>query len=156
MSTGAIMTTAAEAIPDGLRLTLDTDPPPSFQMELGRAIEAFMAETVPGQLRRFALKLQDADGGLAGGLTASMAWDWLFIAAIWVDRSQRGRGAGRALLTAAERHGAAAGCHSVWLDTFQAHGFYEKLGYSTFGTLEDYPRGQTRAFMRKRLVEGSA
>jgi ribosomal protein S18 acetylase RimI-like enzyme len=51
----------------------------------------------------------------------------------------------------AEAYAAAEGCHSVWLDTFQTRGFYEKLGYTAFGTLEDYPGPQTRAFMRKRI-----
>ena len=110
-----------------------------------------MAETVPGELHRFALRLNDADGALVGGLSGRMAWDWLFVAALWVHRDRRGQGAGRALLAAAESHAAAAGCHSVWLDTFQAREFYEKLGYTVFGALEDYPKGQTRCFMRKRL-----
>jgi ribosomal protein S18 acetylase RimI-like enzyme len=139
-------------VPEGLILTLDTDPPPGFQRELGDRIEAFMVQTVPGDLHRFALTLRDADGALAGGLSGVMYWDWLFVAALWVDESQRGRGAGSALLAAAEAHAAAAGCHSVWLDTFQASGFYEKLGYSVFGRLEAYPEGQTRSFLRKSLA----
>jgi len=46
-----------------------------------------------------------------------------------------------------------AGCTGIWLDTyeFQARGFYEKLGYTLFGTLDDYPVGQRRFFMQKRL-----
>jgi len=139
-------------VPDGLVLTLDTDPPQVFQRELGERIEAFMVQTVPGDLHRFAFTLHDAEGALAGGLSGAMYWDWLFVAALWVDESRRGRGAGRALLAAAEAHAAAAGCHSVWLDTFQASGFYEKLGYSVFGRLEAYPAGQTRRFLRKSLV----
>jgi hypothetical protein len=36
----------------------------------------------------------------------------------------------------AEVHARERGCHSAWLDTFsfQARGFYEKLGYDEFGT----------------------
>ncbi len=139
-------------LPDGLLLTLDTSPPAGFQEQLGEAINAFMAETVPGELRRFALRLTDADGVLIGGLSGRMAWGWLFVAALWVHSDRRAQGAGRALLAAAESHAAEAGCHSVWLDTFQARGFYEKLGYAVFGALEDYPPGQTRYFMRKRLA----
>jgi predicted PurR-regulated permease PerM len=45
-----------------------------------------------------------------------LAWGWLFIEAVWVDPARRGTGAGRALLDAAERHAAAAGCHAAWLD----------------------------------------
>ncbi len=152
--TAAPILSAPAPIPAGLRLTLDPDPPPAFQERLGKSIVAFMAETVPGEARRFALMLHDADDALVGGLSAWLYWDWMFVAALWVDGARRGQGAGRALLAAAERHAAASGCHSVWLDTFQAAGFYEKLGYSVFGALEDYPDGQTRAFLRKRLAQG--
>ena len=140
-----------ETIPGGLKLTIDSDPPDSFRAALLDSIGAHNAATVPGEFARFSVMLHDADGVLAGGLSGSMYWDWLFVAALWVDASQRGKGVGTALLAAAEHHAKAAGCHSVWLDTFQARGFYEKLGYGVFGTLEDYPQGQTRWFLRKQL-----
>ena len=65
----------------------------------------------------------------------------------------RGRGVGRELLDRAEVRTRERGCHSAWLDTFsfQARGFYEKLGYGEFGRL-DYPPGHDRHFMRKRLI----
>lgn len=46
------------------------------------------------------------------------------------------------------------GCVGVWLDTFsfQAPDFYQKLGYSVFGELKDYPPGYSRFFLQKRLV----
>ena len=72
--------------------------------------------------------------------------------AVGVDPSLRGQGAGRALMAHAEAHAVAEGCHSAWLDTFQARGFYEAFGYQVFGTLEDYPPGQRRSFLRKRLI----
>ena len=48
------------------------------------------------------------------------------------------------------------GCHSAWVDTFsfQAPGFYRKLGYEVFGEL-DYPPGHKRFFLRKRLTDGA-
>ena len=48
------------------------------------------------------------------------------------------------------------GCHSVWVDTFsfQAPGFYPKLGYKVFGEL-DYPPGHKRIFLQKRLAGGA-
>lgn len=140
-----------EPLPEGWTLTLDPDPPAEFRGGLGQRINAFHSQTVPIQSSRFGVQVHDPDKNLAGGLSGVMAWGWLFIDAVWVDPSARGQGVGRRLLAMAERHGAEAGCHSVWLDTFQARGFYEKLGYTVFGLLEDYPAGQARAFMRKRL-----
>jgi GNAT superfamily N-acetyltransferase len=68
-----------------------------------------------------------------------------------VSEALRGRGVGRDLMAAAERHALEAGCRAVWLDTFQAHDFYLGLGYEAFGVLDDYPAGQQRTFMRKAL-----
>jgi ribosomal protein S18 acetylase RimI-like enzyme len=41
----------------------------------------------------------------------------------------------------------------IWLDTysFQAPGFYRKLGYEEVGRIPDYPPGQARIFLAKRL-----
>ena len=52
----------------------------------------------------------------------------------------------------AEARALERGCHSAWVDTFsfQAPGFYPKLGYTVFGEL-DYPPGHKRIFLQKRL-----
>lgn len=44
-------------------------------------------------------------------------------------------------------------CVGKWLDTyeFQVRGFYEKLGFEAFGTLDDHSVGQKRFSLRKRL-----
>ena len=143
---------AETGFPAGLSLTMETPPPMEVRAALGEAINAFHARTVPRDARRFALLLRDADGQLAAGLSGVMAWQWLFVEALWVGDAWRGRGVGRGLLTRAEARAMAEGCHSVWLDTFQARDFYLALGYQLFGELEDYPPGQTRFFLRKRLV----
>ncbi|MBS0639228.1 MAG: GNAT family N-acetyltransferase [Proteobacteria bacterium] len=137
-----------------LQLTIEDDPPPAFRGDLGQRINAFHSATVPFAASRFGLRLTDAEGALAGGLSGVMSWGWLFIDAVWVRADQRGQGAGRQLMAAAEQHARAQGCHDAWLDTFQARGFYETLGYHVFGTLENYPDGQTRYFMRKPLAGG--
>jgi GNAT superfamily N-acetyltransferase len=139
-------------IPSGLRLSLDGAPSMETRRTLGDAIDAYNARTVPQDARRFALLLREKDDRLVAGLSGVQSWQWLFVAALWVEDAWQGRGIGRALLTQAEAQAVAAGCHSAWLDTFQARGFYLALGYHQFGTLDDYPPGQTRYFLRKRLV----
>jgi hypothetical protein len=46
------------------------------------------------------------------------------------------------------------GCKHAHVDTlsFEARPFYEKLGYELFATLEDYPEGYCKYFLKKRLV----
>jgi hypothetical protein len=58
------------------------------------------------------------------------------------------------VLLQAEQEAITRGCRGAWLDTFsfQARGFYERLGYAVFGTLDDYPPGQNRIFLHKVLV----
>ncbi len=120
-------------------------------MILECAIDDFNARTMPGEFERFCVFLRDADSRIAGGLDGVIAWQWLYVESIWVHDDLRGRGYGRDLLARAERRARERGCHSAWLGTFQAVGFYRKCGYAVFGTLEDYPPGQSRYFLRKRL-----
>ena len=56
----------------------------------------------------------------------------------------------------AERGALGRGCHSVWLDTFsfQAPGFYRRLGYEVFAEL-DWSADHKRIFLRKRLRPGA-
>jgi ribosomal protein S18 acetylase RimI-like enzyme len=138
--------------PPALRLIQGFDLPPDFRADLGGRIDAFNAQTVPFQSQRFTLHLENAGNDLVGGLSGVTPWNWLFIDALWVDAAARGQGAGRMLMARAEAHALAEACHSAWLDTFQARGFYEAIGYTIFGALEDYPEGQTRYFLRKRLA----
>ncbi len=146
------MTNQLPCVPNGLTMTLDSAPDGGLRGELGSCINAFHNDTAPFHASRFTLRLEDADGRLAGGLSGVMSWGWLFIDAVWVHADLRGRGAGRVLMAHAEHHAVAQGCHSAWLDTFQARAFYESIGYAVFGALEDYPPGQTRSFLRKRLT----
>ena len=141
----------ATDFPAELSLSFDAAPAPEIRGTLGQAINAFHARTVPQDSRRFALLLRDKGDELAAGLSGVLSWQWLFVEALWVGDAWRGRGLGRGLLARAEAHAAAEGCHSAWLDTFQARAFYLGQGYQPFGVLEDYPPGQSRSFLRKRL-----
>jgi GNAT superfamily N-acetyltransferase len=134
-------------------LTLHFDPAPSLETRqaLGDRIRAFNARHAPGEAERFALLGHDDDGVLRAGLVGTLSHGWLFVESLWVDDALRGQGVGRALMASAEDHARAQGCHDAWLDTFQARGFYERIGYVTFGVLEDYPKGQSRHFLRKAL-----
>jgi GNAT superfamily N-acetyltransferase len=80
--------------------------------------------------------------------------DWLFVSILWVDEGLRGQGHATKMMDAAEGYARDRGCHSASLDThsFQARPFYERRGYELFGTLDDYPKGHKKFFLKKKLT----
>jgi GNAT superfamily N-acetyltransferase len=88
-----------------------------------------------------------------GGIYGEIYWGWLNILAIWVTPQLRRRGLGTQLLARAEGEAWAKGCHGAYLDTFtfQNVALYSRAGYEIFGTLEQFPSGHSRHFLRKPL-----
>jgi GrpB-like predicted nucleotidyltransferase (UPF0157 family)/ribosomal protein S18 acetylase RimI-like enzyme len=101
-----------------------------------------------------AVFIHGADRELLGGISG---WIWgqcLEIDYLWVHAGLRGRGYGRKLVHTLEREARAQGCQSALVDTytFQAPGFYRKLGYQVLGTVSGYPRAIQKVFLSKKLV----
>lgn len=100
----------------------------------------------------FGKKMTDENGRIvAGCLAARTVWGTAEVSILWVDEAYRKQGLGTQLLADVEKDFRENGCNIVLLDTFdwQARGFYEKHGYSVFGTLEDCPKGHCRYYMKK-------
>lgn len=97
--------------------------------------------------------LRDDSGGVVGGLLGHIKWRWLYVSKLWISDSHRGKGHGLALMNAAEDHAKARGCVGSYLDTFeyQARPFYEKCGYTIFGTLDGFPPGYRQFYLSKPL-----
>jgi GNAT superfamily N-acetyltransferase len=100
-----------------------------------------------------AFTLFDEKEEFCGGLTGHIAYEWLFVDILWVAENARSRGQGSQLMLAAEEEARSRSCRHAWVDTFsfQALSFYEKLGYTVFGKLDDFPTGYSRYFLRKDL-----
>ncbi|MEW5713612.1 GNAT family N-acetyltransferase [Pseudomonas sp. SB113] len=90
---------------------------------------------------------------VVGGLYGKISYGWMFIELLSIPDSMRAQGTGTRLMLAAEEAALRKGCTGIWLDTFsfQAPGFYRKLGFSEFGHMADYPPGHQRYFFQKRL-----
>ena len=91
---------------------------------------------------------------LVGGLIGYIDWGcWLYIDTIWVDADYRKKGIGKYLVTSAEQKAQNKGIKRARLCTFdfQALIFYEKLGYTVYGKLEDFPEGHTLYYLKKFL-----
>jgi GNAT superfamily N-acetyltransferase len=82
-------------------------------------------------------------------------WTWGgcgYIELLWVRDGQRGSGLGARLLAAAEAEIRRRGCDQVVLSThsFQAPGFYARLGYQECGRTPGYPRGHDEIHLLKQ------
>ena len=97
--------------------------------------------------------LKDEAGTTVGGLVARWYYAWMFVELLFVPETLRGQDHGTRLMAEAERYARDNRFTGIWLDTFgfQARGFYEKLGYTIFGDLPDYPEGHSRYFLNKLL-----
>jgi GNAT superfamily N-acetyltransferase len=145
-----------EASENDVRIAIEAGANPDLVTILGAGLTE---HSLPFVKRRgfepIAAVAHDSDGRLVGGIHGLVNWTWLHVALVWVDEQQRHRGLGSRLLAAFEAAGIERGCKSAHLDTFsyQARPFYERHGYTVFATLDDYPPGEQRFFMRKALVE---
>jgi GNAT superfamily N-acetyltransferase len=146
--------TSVSRLGPGYRLTVEDAPDEADVEVLPYALEAYNEGRWPQHppWQPLAIFLRE-EGRIAAGLAGETYCGWLFVKYLWVSEGLRGRGVGRELMVRAEVLARERGCHSAYLDTFsfQAPGFYEKLGYQEFGRLE-YPPDQHKHFMRKRLT----
>jgi GNAT superfamily N-acetyltransferase len=106
-----------------------------------------------------------ADGRLIGGAIRNDAGDLIagysghtwggccVITHLWVAQSFRGRGLGRQLLESAETEALRRNCRHAIVSThsFQAPGFYERMGFDPVATVADWPAGHSAAIYRRIL-----
>ncbi|HSY01648.1 MAG TPA: GNAT family N-acetyltransferase [Acidobacteriaceae bacterium] len=144
-------------------LTLYDKPDPAVARAVHALLLAFnntaSGYEFDGQALVIGVKDHDAGEGegkseIIGGPWGSTSYGYLHIDMLIVPESLRRTGLGTRMMQQAEQEAIRRGCHASYLDTFdfQARGFYERLGYTVFGALEDTPPGHTRFFLRKKLT----
>lgn len=138
------------------RIVVDEHPDPKDRESIFKRLVKYNDTKVEApDLTSAAILLRDpGDDGVIGGLWAQCVYDWLFVELLFVPETLHGSGLGSALMREAEAVAVKRDCIGIWLDTysFQARGFYEKLGYEIFGRLGNFPKGETRYFLRKNLI----
>jgi GNAT superfamily N-acetyltransferase len=139
------------------KITLTDAPTPEMRQAIVDRLGAFNTSRIgiAVEPRPLVLLLSEPDSDdIVGGLYGSTWMSYLHVNLLFVPEKMRGAGIGRALMIEAETEAIRRGCSAASLDTFsfQARGFYERLGYCVFGTLDDYPPGHSRFYLTKRLV----
>jgi GNAT superfamily N-acetyltransferase len=121
---------------------------------LGQSIQNQIGNVQLGRLIR--ILIRDRQDRVVGGIVADLFGGWAYISLLWIDESLRNSGLGTRLVTMLEQEALRQGCSHAHLETysFEARPFYEKLGYELFATLEDYPPGHRKYFLKKTLGAG--
>lgn len=113
------------------------------------------APPVPGaEDEELVYKITDAEGNILGGCLLEIdRWKCGDLDILWVDERCRRQGLGSLLIRKAEEVFREKGCCLSALGTFrfQARPLYEKHGYTVYGTIENWPRGEANYGLYKRL-----
>ncbi|MGC1212908.1 MAG: GNAT family N-acetyltransferase [Micromonospora sp.] len=130
-----------------------------LEARIGRELAAFNnAATGADDEADLSVRVTDADGELAGGLTG---WTWggrAGINTLWVRADRRHRGWGGRMLRAAEKEARRRGCTEISVSSFsfQAPHFYRRNGYSDTGVRDGIPGGHVDHHFWKSLVDDPA
>ena len=138
------------------KFMLTDAPTPQMRMAIVEPLVEFNNSRIgrPQVYRPLVILLSDPDSGeILGGIYGATLFSYLHVDLLFVPEPLRGAGIGRKLMTDAEAEAVRRGCHAASLDTFsfQARGFYERLGYAAFGIIEDCPPGHSRIYLTKQL-----
>jgi GNAT superfamily N-acetyltransferase len=123
--------------------------------ELRNAVIAFnVGVTGYADGASLACLLHDDQRRLIAGLDGFTWGGYGMIEWLWVRDDHRHAGLGARLVRAAEEEANIRGCVVMRVNshTFQAPGFYARLGYAQIGTVEDTPIGHGEVFFAKRLT----
>jgi GNAT superfamily N-acetyltransferase len=135
-------------------ITLHTDDAADVEAFLTERIVEFNARaTGYFDAQAFSATQQDEQGVIRAGICGYTWGGCCYVSYLWIDEAERGRGLGSALLHAAEEHARTRNCAVMLLSShsFQAPGFYERLGYERQAVIHDHPVGYTSVFLTKRL-----
>ena len=139
----------------GLRLDVASEATPEDIRFLEESLIAFNVEkTGIADGKDLSIFLRAEDGAPVGG---AYGWSWggtCYIRYLCLAPGLREQGLGTVLMEAVEQEARARGCRQIMLETysFQAPGFYRKLGFVQIGDTPDYPQGHRYLTMLKRLV----
>jgi GNAT superfamily N-acetyltransferase len=137
-------------------ITLTDAPSAAAQAAIGQGLNRYNVEKAGySDSRPLAVLVSNADTTeVIGGLLGRTSLGVLFIDLVFLPDVLRGHRLGERIMAQAEEEAKRRGCRTSVLYTisFQAPGFYERLGYRVFGTIPCDPPGTSRLFFVKELT----
>jgi ribosomal protein S18 acetylase RimI-like enzyme len=139
---------------DDMQIEITDSPSDQDEALVIAQTRAYNAAFTERDVRRLCVFVRSADGSIIGGLSGKTYWQYLEISFLWVGEQHRNCGKGAKLVAAAESEARRRGCAHALVDTFsfQAPGFYQKLGYNEFGRLTGFSGEHDRHYLHKTLT----
>ena len=142
---------------DSYTIQLEQQPNAADMDTVRQQLESFNENHVgETSWKPFAIFVRDEQNTIVGGLIGGTFWGWLYVDILWIADHVRHHGYGSQLLALAEQEAITRGCTYANLETmdWQARPFYERLGYTVWGELDDIPAGtgHKRFSLRKQLA----
>lgn len=128
---------------------------PEARSVIGDGLNAYN-DAIVGYADRMPLTVKVSDpatGAVIGGISGGTSLGLLFIDLVFLPDSLRGQDVGSRMMGMAEDEARSRGCRAGVLYTisFQAPGFYRKLGWRVFGEIPCHPPGTSRVFLTKEF-----
>ena len=134
-------------------LRVSSAPEPDAERIIGDGLNAFNDATVgyADQVPLHVLVSDPDSGEIVGGITGRTSLGLMFIDLVYLPETLRGRDIGTRMMALAEEEACRRGCRAGVLYTisFQAPGFYKRLGWRVFGEIPCDPPGTSRVFLTK-------
>jgi GNAT superfamily N-acetyltransferase len=122
-----------------------------------RIIEFNMAKTGFYDGKMLSIFIRDDNGAIIAGVSGFTWGGYCKVEWLWVHADWRQQDYGTRMMLAVEAEARARHCGQIVLDThsFQAPGFYQKLGYEIVRVIEDCPKGHQDIQLVKKLEKTS-
>lgn len=122
--------------------------------ELYAMLKAYnLSHREPSEKVPLGIYYENEKGEKQAGLVGETFGNWLCIEYLFVSEELRGQGIGKKIIESAEEEAKRRGGKYVFVDTFsfQAPGFYQKLGFKEVFALNHYPYTEARYYYTKKL-----
>jgi ribosomal protein S18 acetylase RimI-like enzyme len=137
----------------GTPLAYNRQPSEREKRAFYEGFKAFNRQHTPADHLHFVFTAQTQTGCVVGGVDGVSYWGRLHVDNLFVSADWRGLGIGRQLMEMAELLARDRGCLGINVDTFtfQAPGFYEKLGFQKIGEVNGYLNDYRRIYYTKNF-----